>query len=273
MSRVVLVTGCTTGGIGHALAQEFAHQGCIVYATSRRVETIADLGNPKIHKLTLDVTSDENIQSVIQEILTKEGRLDVVVNNAGVICPGPLIDSSSDDVRKTFETNTFAILRVAKAVVPEMAKRRQGLIINIGSIVGQIATPWNGIYCASKAAVDSISQVLSMECRPLGIKVFHVAPAAIKSNIADTGANNFSLAPNSLYKSFLANIMDRIYSSQGPHSMPAEVFARQVVAKALQENPPLYLCLGGQSLLLTILTWLPRRLVMGIIWRRYSKKL
>ncbi|KAJ3571393.1 hypothetical protein NP233_g3775 [Leucocoprinus birnbaumii] len=255
MSRVVLVTGCTTGGIGYALAQEFAHQGCIVYATSRRAETIADFENPKIHKLALDVTSDENIQKVIHEILTKEGKLDVVVNNAGMICPGPLIDSSMDDARKTFETNTFAILRVAKVVIPEMAKRQQGVIVNIGSIVGQVATPWNGIYCASKAAVDSISQVLSMECKPLGIKVFHVAPGAVKSNIADTGANNFSLAPNSLYTPFLANIMDRIYSSQGPHSMPAEDFAKQVVTKALQKNPPIYLTV-----------------VMGILWRRYSKR-
>jgi hypothetical protein len=112
-----------------------------------------------------------------------------------------------------------------------------------------------------------------MECRPLGIKVFHVAPGAVKSNIADTAAKNFSLPPGSLYESFLANIMDRIYSSQGSHSMPTEEFAKQVVAKTLQKNPPSYLCLGGQSLLLTILTWLPRTVVMGILWRRYSKKL
>ena len=203
---------------------------------------------------------------------------------------GPLIDNSMDIIRKTFETNTFAILRVAKAVIPEMAKRNQGVIVNIGSIVGQVyvlqrilvfrlichcfsATPWNGIYCASKAAVDSISQVLSMECRPFGIQVFHVAPGSIKSNLAETGARHFSLAPKSLYRSFLANIMDRIYSSQGPHSMLAEAFARKVVLKALQKNPPLYLCLGGQSLILTILTWFPRAIVMELMWRRFSKKL
>ena len=203
---------------------------------------------------------------------------------------GPLIDNSMDIIRKTFETNTFAILRVAKAVIPEMAKRNQGVIVNIGSIVGQVyvfpleqilvfrlicssATPWNGIYCASKAAVDSISQVLSMECRPLGIQVFHVAPGSVKSNLSETGNRHFSLAPKSLYRSFLANIMDRIYSSQGPHSMPAEAFARRVVSKALQKNPPLYLCLGGQSLILTILTWFPRAVVMELMWRRFSKKL
>ena len=203
---------------------------------------------------------------------------------------GPLIDNSMDIIRKTFETNTFAILRVAKAVIPEMAKRNQGVIVNIGSIVGQVyvlqrilvfrlichcssATPWNGIYCASKAAVDSISQVLSMECRPFGIQVFHVAPGSVKSNLAETGARHFSLAPKSLYRSFLANIMDRIHSSQGPHSMLAEAFARKVVLKALQKNPPLYLCLGGQSLILTILTWFPRAIVMELMWRRFSKKL
>jgi len=204
---------------------------------------------------------------------------------------GPLIDNSMDIIRKTFETNTFAILRVAKVVIPEMAKRNQGVIVNIGSIVGQMyvfllerilvsrftchcssATPWNGIYCASKAAVDSISQVLSMECRPFGIQVFHVAPGSVKSNLAETGARHFSLAPKSLYRSFLENIMDRIYTSQGPHSMPAEAFAKRVVSKALQKNPPLYLCLGGQSLILTILTWVPRAVVMELMWRRFSKK-
>ncbi|KXN88738.1 NADPH-dependent 1-acyldihydroxyacetone phosphate reductase [Leucoagaricus sp. SymC.cos] len=240
MSRVVLVTGCSTGGIGYSLAQEFAGQGCIVYATSRRLETIADFGDPNIHRLAFDVTSDDSVQSGIQEILAREGKLDIVVNNAGMICPGPLIDISLDVVRKTFETNTFSILRVARAVIPEMAKRKQGVIVNMGSIVGQVPTPWNGVYCASKAAVDSISSVLSMECKPLGIKVFHVAPGAVTSNIADTAANNFSLAPDSLYKSYLANIMDRIYSSQGPGSMPTRTFAKEIVAKTLQKTPPLY---------------------------------
>jgi NAD(P)-dependent dehydrogenase (short-subunit alcohol dehydrogenase family) len=113
MSQVVLITGCTTGGIGYALyvilmtsiglslvlndcqlyrAQEFARHGCIVYATSRKVETIADFSDPKIHKLALDVTSDENVQIVVQEVLTREGKLDVVVNNAGVISPGAILD-------------------------------------------------------------------------------------------------------------------------------------------------------------------------------------
>jgi len=138
MSRVVLVTGCTTGGIGYALAQEFAKQGCTVYATSRRVETIADFANTRTHKLALDVTSDESVRTVIHEIISKEGKIDVVVNNAGVISPGPLIDNSLDAVKKVFDTNTFAILRVAKAVIPEMAKRKQGVIVNIGSLVGEV---------------------------------------------------------------------------------------------------------------------------------------
>ncbi|XP_006454042.1 hypothetical protein AGABI2DRAFT_189366 [Agaricus bisporus var. bisporus H97] len=273
MPRVVLVTGCTTSGIGYALAKEFADKGCIVYASSRKIEKMADFGHPNIHKLALDVTSDQNVQDVVQEILSKEGKIDIVVNNAGAICPGPLIDNSLDDVRAIFETNTISILRIAKTVIPEMAKRKQGLIVNIGSVVGEVPTPWNGIYCASKAAVLSISQVLSMECRPLGIKVFHVAPGAVQSNIANTGAANFSLPENSLYKSYLANIMDRIYSSQGSNSMSSGVFAKRVVAKALQPNPPVYLCEGGNAWLFKLFMWLPRVAVLGFMWRRFSKKL
>lgn len=273
MSRVVLVTGCSTGGIGYALSEEFAEQGCVVYATSRRVETIADFSDSNIKKLALDVTSDEEVQNVIQEIIRNEGKIDVVVNNAGVISPGPLIDHTSNETKKFFDVNAFSVLRVSRAVIPEMAKRKQGLIVNIGSIVGEIPTPWNGLYCAAKAAVYSMSEVLSMECRPFGIKVLHVAPGAVKSNISKSGAEVYSLPDNSLYQSYLPNIIVRIWASQGLGSMPTRAFARGVVSKALQKEPPLYMLSGGNSFLFAILKWLPRALVLKYMWGRFSKKM
>jgi hypothetical protein len=111
-----------------------------------------------------------------------------------------------------------------------------------------------------------------MECRPFGIKVFHVAPAQVKSNIASTGASNFSLPENSMYKSYLPGMMERIYSSQGPKSMPTKVFAKRVVDKALLPNPPLYLCDGGNAWLFKLFMWLPRVVTLAFMWRRFCKK-
>ncbi|KAJ2914276.1 hypothetical protein MD484_g6117, partial [Candolleomyces efflorescens] len=273
-SSVVLVTGCTTGGIGYALAEEFARQGCKVYATSRRVETIAESSFPNVERLALDVTSDESVDKAIEHIIEKEGRLDIVVNNAGAIAAGPLLDQTMDAVQKSLDLNVVSILRVAKAAIPHMAKRRSGLIINIGSVVGEIPTPWNGLYCASKAAVISMSQVLAMECQPYNVKVLHVAPGAIKSNISNNGTTQFSLPENSLWKEYLPDMIRRIHASQGSSAMPNEAFAKVVVGKALRKNNSFYnyLTLGGQAFLFSVLKWLPRLTVLKLMWKTYSKK-
>jgi len=273
MSRVVLVTGCSTGGIGFALCNEFARQGCKVYATSRKVESIADFPYSSVEKLALDVTSDEAVERVVKHIAEVEGKIDVVVNNAGLAFPGPLIDQAMEDVEVNFDTNTFAILRMAKAVIPLMAKRRSGVIVNIGSIVGEIATPWNGLYCASKAAVQSISDVLRMECKPFNISVFHVAPGGIQSNLSANGSSRFSLPDTSLYTAFLPNIVQRIHASQAAGSMPTDVFAKQVVMNALRRNPPSYLSTGSNATLFAIFKWLPKAWVLWLMWKVYSKKL
>jgi len=272
MSRVVLVTGCTTGGIGYALCEEFANQGCKVYATSRRVETIADFKTSNVEKLALDVTSDESVKNVFEHIVQAEGKIDIVVNNAGMIGPGPLIDQSIEYVQKMFDTNTYSVLRVCKSAIPIMAKRNRGLIVNIGSVVGETATPWNGLYSASKAAVKLISDVLTMECKPFNIDVLHVAPGSVKSNISNN-ASGYSLPPDSLYGAFLPNIIARLHSSQGPGSMPSADFARVVVSKALRKKPPQYLTAGGKSTMFTIFRWLPRGVVFYLMWRVWGKKM
>ncbi|KDR85410.1 hypothetical protein GALMADRAFT_53024 [Galerina marginata CBS 339.88] len=272
MSPVVLVTGCSTGGIGYALCEEFARHGCKVYATSRNIAKIADFADGKIVKLALDVNSDESIAKALQYIVEKEGTLDVVVNNAGVTTPGPLVEVPINDVKDVFETNVFAILRVCKAVVPIMSKKHSGTIVNIGSIVGEIAAPWSGVYSASKAAVNTVSEVLSMELKPFGISVLHVAPGAIKSNIANNGTNRFALAHDTLYAAFLPYIQKRIASSQGPDSMPTKEFAKKVVANALRKSPPRYMTLGGKASFFSVLKWLPRSFVLFLLWRNFSPR-
>lgn len=271
MSLIVLVTGCSTGGIGFALCNEFARRGCKVYATSRKVETIGDFSYDHVVKLALDVTDDEAVEQVVKHIVEVEGRIDILVNNAGFFYAGPLIDQTLENVKANFDTNTFGIIRMAKAVIPVMAKRRSGLIVNMGSIVGEIATPWNGVYCASKAAVQSISDVLWMECKPFNISVMHIAPGGVRSNVSAAGSALFKLAEGSLYSKFLGNIMDRIYASQAPGSTQTSVFAKQVVTEALGKKPIMYLSTGANSTVLGIFKWLPKKWVLSYMWRIYSK--
>ncbi|KAG2072358.1 NAD(P)-binding protein [Suillus decipiens] len=273
MSRkVVLVTGCSKGGIGFNLCERFAQQGCTVYATSRRLETMDGLSH-SVEKRVMDVTSDDDVRLVVQSILKEQGKIDIVVNNAGILDIGPLLDASLDQARKAFETNTFSILRVAQAVAPSMVERKQGLIVNIGSIAGNIPTPWNGIYCASKAAFHALSDTLAMECRPFGVKVVLVAPGAIYSNISSNQAATLKLSPTSIYKPYFDRVYELLRFSERKGCMATDEFARRVVAKVLSPNPPTYMSLGGDSRFAAVLSLLPHRLLLWIIgsktvWRK-----
>lgn len=273
-SKVVLVTGCSTGGIGYALCEEFARNGCKVYASSRRTETIADFKDTSIESIAIDVTNDASVSKAVEYVVGKEGKIDILVNNAGTIAPGPILEQDAAHISRVLETNTVSILRVSKAVTPYMAKKGRGLIVNVGSIVEDITTPWNGLYCASKAAVKSISEVMAMELQPLNVQVLHVAPGAITSNIASNATASFSLAPDSLWSAYLPDMVRRINASQGPNSMPNDVFAKKVVGKALSKNLSFftYLSEGGNAALFSFLRWLPRIWVLKLMWKAYSKK-
>ncbi|KAJ7492400.1 oxidoreductase [Mycena latifolia] len=273
MSRVVLVTGCSAGGIGYALCERFAAEDCRVYATARRLEAMGDLGaHPLITLQTLDVTSDEDVRRVVELVVAEAGQIDIVVNNAGVMGVGPLIEQPMENVKATFDANTYGVLRVAQAAFPHMATRRTGLVVNIGSVVGDTAVPWNGLYSATKAAVHLMSDILSMELKPFNLRVMNVAPAAVRSNIANNQAARFSLPETSRYQAFLPNILQRMRSSQGPSAMPADACAKEIVRKALGRNPPQYMTLGGNSGLFTLFRWLPKAWVLWFLWRLYSRR-
>jgi len=242
-----------------------------VYATSRKAETIQGFKENTVTTAALDVTSDDDVQRVVRNILEIEGRIDVVVNNAGTLGAGPLIDNPMDRVVQNFDTNVFASLRIAKAVIPAMAKRKSGLIINVGSIAGETPTPWNGLYSAAKAALHTLTEVLYMECKPFNIDVMLVLPGSVKSNISKNQASIFTFSRDSLYTRYLDNVIARIHASQGNNALPADKFAEQVVAKALGRDPPLYFRLGGNVWLFSTFKWLPRTWVLWLMWKFHSK--
>ncbi|KAJ3930590.1 MAG: NAD-binding protein [Lentinula lateritia] len=280
---VVFITGCTVGGIGAALAEVFADRGCTVYASARSEKSMDGLQHPNIRKLLVDVTSDESVKNAVEEIYEQTGRLDVAISNAGLPGIGPLVDLPIDYIQSVMNTNFFGFARLCNYIVPRMAKSKtKGLIIPIGSILGEIGTPWTGIYNASKAALHSYAETLEMECRPLGVKVMLVAPGSIVSNIANNAAKVqfHDPPPESLYKSFYSSIRFVMFQSQTKEygAMPTRDFATQLTdyivtqGGQLVTNPVKYVSMGGSTWVYMALKWLPRQWSYDMIWNGLSKK-
>ncbi|CAN6983128.1 unnamed protein product [Brassica oleracea var. botrytis] len=229
---VVLITGCSNGGIGHALAREFSANGCRVVATSRSQSTMVDLEeDPKFFVQELDVQSEQSVSKVVSEVIDKYGQIDVLVNNAGVQCIGPLAEIPIQAMENTFNTNVFGSIRMTQAVVPHMASKRKGKIVNIGSISILAPGPWSGVYTASKAALHALTDTLRLlELRPFGIDVINIVPGGIQSNIADSAITSFNNLPElKLYKPFQESIRQRAFLSQNIKPTPAETFAKETV--------------------------------------------
>lgn len=255
--QVVLVTGCSTG-IGRALARELASRGHRPFATARRLDTIADLAADGIDTLQLDVDDTTSIERAVGEIRKLAGRLDVLVNNAGRNVFGPILEVPLAQVRGVFETNVIGLLAVTQAVFPLMAEQRSGRIVNVGSVVGVLPTPFAGGYCATKSAVHMLSEVLRMEVKPFGIDVIVVQPGGVKSSIADSGSHDLGryALETSRYHRAYEGIKKRAYASQD-QPMLAEDFARELVQQAFVTPSPRVIRLGTGSDVIPRLAELP----------------
>ncbi|PIL32480.1 hypothetical protein GSI_05183 [Ganoderma sinense ZZ0214-1] len=272
MKTVVLVTGCSKGGIGFSLCEAFATKGCIVYATARRPESLEGFSQHNIHCLTLDVTDDESVKIVVQTVIDEEGQIDVLVNNAGVSNSSPLIDVKMDEIMRIFDANVFATIRTARAVIPHMAARKRGTIVNVGSVAGNIPIPWGGVYSATKAALHSLTDTLYMECKPLHIHVLLLAPGAVRSNIAANQAPRVRLPPESLYTDYEDSVQKRLTMSQANDPLPADVFARTTVDAVLRAGgPPRYMSIGKMTGWFRVYEWLPRGWVLDLLWKRMGE--
>ncbi|XP_031257051.1 short-chain dehydrogenase RED1-like [Pistacia vera] len=256
---VVLITGCSQGGIGHALAREFAAKGCRVVATSRSTTAMSDLEqDPRFFLKELDVVSDESVNSVVSNVVEKFGKIDVLVNNAGVQCVGPLAELPLSAMEQTFNTNVYGSMRMVQAVVPHMASRKKGKIVNVGSVSAYLPAPWAGVYTATKCALHSLTDTLRLELRHFGIDVINIVPGAITSNIGKTAVSNYNRMPEwKLYKPFEEIIRERAYFSQTSKSTPAEVFAKDTVAAVMKNNPPAWFSSGRYSTIMAIVYHMP----------------
>ena len=171
---IALVTGASSG-IGKATAERLATAGYKVYGTSRRG---AQTDQRRFQMLPLDVTSDESVKAAVNELIQLEGRIDLLVNNAGFgVAPAGAEESSIEQARSIFDTNFFGIVRMTRAVVPYMRKQGSGRIINIGSVLGFLPMPYGALYSATKHAIEGYSESLDHELRTRGIRVSVIEPA------------------------------------------------------------------------------------------------
>jgi NAD(P)-dependent dehydrogenase (short-subunit alcohol dehydrogenase family) len=185
---VVVITGCSSG-FGMLAALEFARRGDRVYATMRntakadRLRTGAEAAGVAVEVLQLDVDDSRSVDAAVQEVIRREGRIDVLVSNAGISIDGPVEDFDDDEVLATFETNVFGVIRVTRAVLPQMRSQGSGTIVTVGSAAGKVSIPFAGVYSASKHAVEALSDALYYELHPFGIRVVLIEPGNFETEM------------------------------------------------------------------------------------------
>lgn len=276
MTQCILITGCSSG-IGAALAREFHRRGHTVYATARRVESLASLQQAGLRTLALDVNDDASIAAALAVVHNEQGRLDVLVNNAGFSQVGAVLDLTRDDLRRQYETNVIAPVAVARAALPLLRAAARGggrtagpVIANIGSIVGLFTTPFAGAYCSSKAALHALSDALRMEVAPFGIQVVTVQPGGVLSSFGAHAEAAIQLPADSLYRGVEKGIHARAQAGQ-VGATPAEVFVVPVVDALLQAPPPVRVRGGKGSTLFPLLKLLlPTRRFDAILSRKFG---
>jgi NAD(P)-dependent dehydrogenase (short-subunit alcohol dehydrogenase family) len=178
--KTVLITGASSG-IGRAIAQSLAKEGYRVFATARTPDTVNEIVG--VNFVPLDVRSDESVAECVKKVVDQAGRIDILVNNAGSALDGALEETSIDEARALFETNFFGVLRVTKAVLAVMRGNGGGRVVTIGSVLGFLPMPYQGIYAATKHALEGWSETLDYEVRRLGIRAVLIEPTFIRTAI------------------------------------------------------------------------------------------
>lgn len=243
MAKSVLITGCTPGGIGHALAREFHARGLRVFATARNTSTISDLASQGIETLPLELTKPESIQALKEEISSRTGgKLDYLVNNAGRSYTVPALDVEFDEVEKTFDVNVFSVMRMCHAFSPLLIEAK-GTIVQIGSLAAVIPYVFGSTYNATKAALHAYSNTLRVELAPFDVKVVTVVTGGVKSNIARVDRQ---LPEGSIYLPIQADYDRRTKHSQ-EGAMPNDKYARSVVSSVLKSSPKKWIWEGKMS--------------------------
>lgn len=237
MKKVIIVTGASSG-IGKSTAEQLIKEGNIVYGVARRLNEMNDLVEAGGHALQMDVTNHEQVKEVINQILKKEGKIDVLVNNAGYAVYGPIEEVTYEQAKRQFDVNLFGLAEITKAVLPNMRENKAGHIINISSVGGKIYTPLGAWYHATKHALEGWSDCLRLEVKDFGIKVSIIEPGAVKTEFDLAMDHQFGEIEHSPYKKLkksMKKVMEDAYKP-GNYSEPTVI--AETISKAINNGNP-----------------------------------
>ena len=239
MKKVILVTGASSG-IGKATAEHLIADGHTVYGAARRVEKMKGLEEKGGYAIQMDVTKENEIQACVNQIIEKEGHIDVLVNNAGYAVYGPVENVSLDDARRQFEVNLFGLAAITKEVIPHMREQKSGTIINISSVGGKVYTPFGAWYHATKHALEGWSDCLRLELEEFGIDVVIIEPGIIKTEFADVMydpmVERSKGTPYEKKTEILAKATKGAYEKDGQNSPPSVI--AKTISNAVSSKRP-----------------------------------
>ncbi|HEY6779959.1 MAG TPA: SDR family NAD(P)-dependent oxidoreductase [Thermoleophilaceae bacterium] len=239
-SKAVLITGCSTG-IGRATALRLAASGrWTVYATARRLESIADLEAKGCRTLALDVVDEASMQAAVTAVEEAEGAVGVLINNAGYSQSGALETLPLDDLRAQFETNVFGLVRLCQLVLPGMRRQRFGKIVNLSSMGGKLVFPGGGAYHGTKFAVEAISDALRFEVRGFGVDVILIEPGLITTNFAETAVGTMEPddGPYATFNTAVGTLTAGVYDSPVRHLGGGPDAVAKKIEKAISRRRP-----------------------------------
>lgn len=272
--KTVLITGCSSG-IGHCLADGLQTRGWRVFASARKPADVTTLAAEGLESLLLDVTSSDSIAAVVDEILRRTGgRLDALINNAGFGLPGAVEDLSREGLRVQFETNVFGGQELIRRLMPVFRAQGAGRIVQMSSMLGYVALAYRGAYCASKYAIEGLTDALRLELRGTNVHVAIIEPGPIKAKFRDNAYAAFKDyidKDRSAHREQYAAMIARLEGQRGPlpFTLPPEAVLKHVVHALESKRPhrryqvtvPAYLTAWLQRLLPTsLLDWLLYRI-------------
>lgn len=269
MSKTILITGCS-GGIGKALALEAKQQGYRVFATARKQDSLTELQQLGLETIRLEMTDPDSVKQAVLQLQQQAGGLDILVNNAGFGLMGPVLDAGAEGLRQQFEVNVFAVMDLTQACLPLLLQTK-GLVVNIGSVSGVLTTPFAGVYCASKAALHSLSDALRMELAPLGVRVLTVQPGAIDTGFAQRATLEAEqlLKADSLWWPMREGVMLRANASQNQPTS-AERFAKSLMTQLNKAECSGVVAIGRGAFALPLLArLLPQKWLDRLLQRKF----
>lgn len=266
MSKVVLITGGSSG-IGKSVGDYLTLNGYTVFGTSRSPEKHTSSNFPIVG---LDVTKPATIIEAVTSVIEKAGRLDVVINNAGVGITGPIEEIPEEEIKNNFETNFFGPINVIKAVLPQMRKQQSGLIINVTSIAGYMGLPYRGIYSASKGALELVTEAFRMEVKAFNIHITNVAPGDFATNIA-SGRYHAPVLDGSPYRGPYGNTLKLMNSHVDTGKNPLEM-AKAIHKIINTSNPKVHYKVGEfmQKFSIVLKRILPDKVYEKLLMNHYN---